>query len=48
MAGGQPTFDEFEKARKFTKFALSAIEYEDTKTTVDNLKKALVILEKYC
>ncbi|CAI4224125.1 unnamed protein product [Auanema sp. JU1783] len=41
----QPTPKDFLEAQKFTKYALSAIDYEDTKAAVENLKKALSFME---
>ncbi|VDO25486.1 unnamed protein product [Haemonchus placei] len=37
----------FNEARKFTKYALSAIDYEDTRAVVDNLRKALALMEHF-
>ena len=34
-----------EKAQKHSKFAISALQYEDIKTAVDNLEKALALLK---
>ncbi|KAL9968548.1 hypothetical protein ACROYT_G020656 [Oculina patagonica] len=35
-----------EKAQKYCRFAASALQYEDVKTAIDNLHKALALLEK--
>uniref|UniRef100_A0A1I7WS99 Vta1 domain-containing protein n=1 Tax=Heterorhabditis bacteriophora TaxID=37862 RepID=A0A1I7WS99_HETBA len=43
----KPTVEAFNEARKFTKYALSAIDYEDTNAVVDNLKKALAFMENF-
>ncbi|KAI6192028.1 Vacuolar protein sorting-associated protein VTA1-like protein [Aphelenchoides bicaudatus] len=40
------TLDEFIEARKLTKMANSALDYEDAKTAIDFLRKALKVLEK--
>ncbi|VDO79913.1 unnamed protein product [Heligmosomoides polygyrus] len=47
--GGErkPSVEAFNEARKFTKYALSAIDYEDTRAVVENLRKALALMEKY-
>lgn len=34
----------FIEARKYVKYALSAIDYEDRKTAVENLQKAIGLL----
>ncbi|CAB3408272.1 unnamed protein product [Caenorhabditis bovis] len=47
VQGGQPTAEEFAETRKFIKYALSAVDYEDTKAIRDNLMKALSVLQKY-
>ncbi|CAJ0585297.1 unnamed protein product, partial [Mesorhabditis spiculigera] len=44
---GGPSFEEWEQARKFAKYAISAIDYEDVKSTADNLRKALAVLAKH-
>ena len=36
--------EDFARAMKLCKFATSALQYEDTKTAVDNLSKALSLL----
>ncbi|KJH44656.1 hypothetical protein DICVIV_09303 [Dictyocaulus viviparus] len=41
----KPSVEAFDEARKFTKYALSAIDYEDTRAVVDNLRKALALME---
>ncbi|WKX92605.1 hypothetical protein Q1695_010549 [Nippostrongylus brasiliensis] len=43
----KPTMEAFQEARKFTKYALSAIDYEDTRAVVDNLRKALALMEHF-
>ena len=35
-----------EQAQKYCRFAASALQYEDVKTAIDNLHKALALLEK--
>lgn len=40
------TPEQIEKAQKFCKWAASALTYEDVKTAVDNLRKALNLLER--
>lgn len=40
------TLDDFIEARKLTKMATSALDYEDAKTAIDFLRKALNVLEK--
>lgn len=49
IEGGErkPSVEAFNEARKFTKYALSAIDYEDTRAVVENLRKALALMEKY-
>ncbi|CAI5438324.1 unnamed protein product [Caenorhabditis angaria] len=42
-----PTSAEYSELRKYTKYALSAIDYEDVKAIRDNLSKALALLQKY-
>ncbi|CAJ0964049.1 unnamed protein product, partial [Mesorhabditis belari] len=39
--GANPTFQEWEQIRKYTKYVISAIDYEDVKAAIDNLRKAL-------
>lgn len=39
------TADQMEKAQKYCKWAASALTYDDTKTAIDNLRKALRLLE---
>ncbi|CAD6190845.1 unnamed protein product [Caenorhabditis auriculariae] len=46
--GAEPTAEEFAQVRKYAKYVLSAIDYSDTKATVENLRKALAVVEKYC
>ena len=36
-----------EQAQKYCRFAASALQYEDVKTAIDNLHKALALLEKW-
>ncbi|VDK56081.1 unnamed protein product [Cylicostephanus goldi] len=43
----KPPIEAFNEARKFTKYALSAIDYEDTKAVVENLRKALALMERF-
>ncbi|VDM54080.1 unnamed protein product [Angiostrongylus costaricensis] len=43
----KPSVEAFNEARKFTKYALSAMDYEDTRAVVDNLRKALGLMERY-
>lgn len=38
--------EDSEKAQKFCRFAASALQYEDVKTAIENLHKALALLEK--
>lgn len=38
--------EDSEKAQKYCRFAASALQYEDVKTAIDNLHKALALLEK--
>uniref|UniRef100_A0A8R1I0R9 Vacuolar protein sorting-associated protein VTA1 homolog n=1 Tax=Caenorhabditis japonica TaxID=281687 RepID=A0A8R1I0R9_CAEJA len=45
--GGQPTEEEFAEVRKFAKYAVSAIDYEDVNAIRENLLKALAVLQKY-
>ena len=35
-----------EQAQKYCRFAASALQYEDVKTAIENLRKALALLEK--
>uniref|UniRef100_A0A0N5AZF5 Vacuolar protein sorting-associated protein VTA1 n=1 Tax=Syphacia muris TaxID=451379 RepID=A0A0N5AZF5_9BILA len=35
------------EAQKFAKYAVSALSYEDTKTAIENLEKAMAILKKF-
>ncbi|XP_067675017.1 vacuolar protein sorting-associated protein VTA1 homolog [Haliotis asinina] len=42
--GVQLTTEHFQKAMKFCKYASSALQYEDSKTAIDNLQKALQLL----
>ena len=41
----QPTMEEFVEARKYIKYALSAVDFEDTKAVIDNLHKALRLMQ---
>ncbi|EYC24712.1 hypothetical protein Y032_0013g2067 [Ancylostoma ceylanicum] len=43
----KPTMEAFNEARKYTKYALSAIDYEDTRAVVENLRKALALMERF-
>lgn len=47
VAGSSVTLtpDQMEKAQKYCKWAASALNYDDVKTAVDNLHKALKLLE---
>lgn len=38
---------DFDKAQKFCRYAQSALQYEDVTTAVDNLQKALAILQPH-
>ena len=38
--------EDSEKAQKYCRFAASALQYEDVKTAIENLHKALALLEK--
>ena len=40
------TPQENEQAQKYCRFAASALQYEDVKTAIENLRKALSLLEK--
>lgn len=44
-SGNIPTPDQIQQAQKHCKFATSALNYDDIKTAVDNLEKALKILK---
>ncbi|PAV74757.1 hypothetical protein WR25_14106 [Diploscapter pachys] len=44
---GRPSDAEFAEAKKYIKFAMSSLDYEDTKSIVENLNKALGVLNKY-
>ncbi|EGT42304.1 hypothetical protein CAEBREN_31669 [Caenorhabditis brenneri] len=46
-SGATPTDEEFSEIRKLTKYAMSAVDYEDVKAIRDNLNKALAILARY-
>ena len=35
-----------EQAQKYCRYAASALQYEDVKTAIENLRKALALLEK--
>ena len=43
-AGVQLTPADYQKAMKYCKYASSALQYEDSKTAIDNLTKALKLL----
>ena len=43
-AGVQLSAAEYQKAIKYCKYASSALQYEDSKTAIDNLTKALKLL----
>uniref|UniRef100_A0A1I7Z702 Vacuolar protein sorting-associated protein VTA1 n=1 Tax=Steinernema glaseri TaxID=37863 RepID=A0A1I7Z702_9BILA len=45
-SGGQVTLDDFLEAQKYTKYAISALNYEDAKTAIENLQKAIQVLQK--
>lgn len=36
-----------EQAQKYCRYAASALQYEDVKTAIENLRKALALLEKW-
>lgn len=38
--------DDYVEAKKYTKYALSALDYDDARTAVENLNKALAVLQK--
>lgn len=40
------TLDDFMEAQKYAKYAVSALSYEDAKTAIDSMMKALAILTK--
>ena len=46
-AGGYPTlsYDQISKAQKLCKFAISSLDYQDSKTAVENLNKALYLIQ---
>ncbi|KAK0400663.1 hypothetical protein QR680_015378 [Steinernema hermaphroditum] len=44
--GAQPSLDDFLEAQKFCKYAISALNYEDAKTAIENLYKAIQVLQK--
>ena len=39
------SMDQMSRAQKLCKFAISALDYQDTSTAVDNLTKALTLLQ---
>ena len=39
------TTQDFEQAQKLCRFAASALQYEDVPTAIDNLQKALALLQ---
>lgn len=39
------TTDQIQKAQKYSKYATSALNYDDVKTAVENLQKALNLLQ---
>ena len=41
----QPTMAEYTEARKYLKYAMSAIDFEDTKAVIDNVRKVLNLME---
>lgn len=41
------TMDDLMEAQKFAKYAVSALSYEDVKTAIDSMNKAIAILKKY-
>ncbi|KAK6033862.1 hypothetical protein COOONC_28628 [Cooperia oncophora] len=49
IEGGErkPSVEAFNEARKFAKYALSAMDYEDTRAVVENLRKALALMEHF-
>jgi len=46
MYSAHITMDEIIEAKKLTKYAMSALDYDDVKTAIDNMHKALAILQK--
>ena len=44
QAGVHLSTQHYQKAIKFCKFASSALQYEDSKTAIENLQKALTLL----
>lgn len=46
-ASGYPTlsFEQISKAQKMCKFAISSLDYQDSKTAVENLNKALYLIQ---
>lgn len=38
--------EDFVEAKKYTKFALSALDYDDAKAAIDNMYKAIAVLQK--
>ena len=45
--GGYPTlsFDQISKAQKLCKFAISSLDYQDSKTAIENLNKAMYLIQ---
>ncbi len=43
--GSDVSAQDFQKAQKFCKWAISAIDYEDSATAIENLEKALKMLK---
>lgn len=43
--GFQPSPEQIQKAQKFCKYATSALNYDDVKTALDNLQKAMNLLK---
>lgn len=43
-AGVDLSAQQYQKAMKYCKYASSALQYEDSKTAIDNLTKALTLL----
>lgn len=47
VTGGYPTlsFDQISKAQKLCKFAISSLDYQDSKTAIENLNKAMYLIQ---
>lgn len=46
-SGDGLTLDDFMEAQKYAKYAVSALSYEDAKTAIESMMKALEILQKH-